>query len=210
MAANHVAKDVHFGHAVVLPQGDQHASCPAVVLLGVLLAAWLAACTSWKTQHEPLQIVVAEKEPKTIRVTTVQGDTHVIREPLIRADTLYGWFEAETEGDGSWETVPISNGWAAIPTDDVLRVEVRESNTGRTVLLASLLVVGASIAIAAAVSSEAPPPPSRPSTCQGCDASCPLVYSWDGEGWRLDSGTFGGAIFQPLARTDVDNLDPGD
>jgi hypothetical protein len=37
--------------------------------------------------------------------------------------------------------------------------------------------------------------------------SCPLVYSWDGKNWRLDSGTFGGAIVRALARTDVDNLD---
>lgn len=37
--------------------------------------------------------------------------------------------------------------------------------------------------------------------------SCPLVYSWDGTTWRLDSGTFGGAIVRALARTDVDNLD---
>jgi hypothetical protein len=37
--------------------------------------------------------------------------------------------------------------------------------------------------------------------------SCPLVYSWDGTNWRLDSGTFGGAIVRALARTDVDNLD---
>jgi hypothetical protein len=36
--------------------------------------------------------------------------------------------------------------------------------------------------------------------------SCPLVYSWGGREWRLDSGTFGGAITRGLARTDVDNL----
>jgi hypothetical protein len=33
------------------------------------------------------------------------------------------------------------------------------------------------------------------------------VYSWDGAHWRLDSGTFGGAIVRALERTDVDNLD---
>ncbi|HEU5303907.1 MAG TPA: hypothetical protein VFU40_04620, partial [Gemmatimonadales bacterium] len=44
----------------------------------------------------------------------------------------------------------------------------------------------------------APPPPP--------EVSCPLVYSWDGAGWRLDSGTFGGAIAPALARTDLDNL----
>ena len=38
-------------------------------------------------------------------------------------------------------------------------------------------------------------------------SSCPLVYSWDGKHWRLDSGTFGGAIVRALTRTDVDNLD---
>jgi hypothetical protein len=37
--------------------------------------------------------------------------------------------------------------------------------------------------------------------------SCPFVYSWDGKHWRLDSGTFGGAIVRALRRTDVDNLD---
>jgi hypothetical protein len=34
-----------------------------------------------------------------------------------------------------------------------------------------------------------------------------LVYSWDGQRWLLDSGTFGGAFLQPLSRTDLDNLD---
>jgi len=38
-------------------------------------------------------------------------------------------------------------------------------------------------------------------------SSCPLVYSWDGKHWRLDSGTFGGAIVRALTRSDFDNLD---
>lgn len=55
----------------------------------------------------------------------------------------------------------------------------------------------------------------RPSRCSYFDTdnggsdqtySCPLVYSWDGQRWRLDSGTFGGAIMPALARTEVDNL----
>ncbi|NJD09907.1 MAG: hypothetical protein FIB01_05490 [Gemmatimonadetes bacterium] len=37
--------------------------------------------------------------------------------------------------------------------------------------------------------------------------SCPTVYSWDGAQWRIDSGTFGGAIAQGLTRTDIDNLE---
>ena len=52
------------------------------------------------------------------------------------------------------------------------------------------------------VGMSAPPP--------GTDwgiGSCPLVYSWDGRRWRLDSGTFGGALAPALARTDVDLLE---
>ena len=37
-------------------------------------------------------------------------------------------------------------------------------------------------------------------------SSCPLVYSWDGAAWHLDSGTFGGAIARGLTRTDVDEI----
>ncbi len=44
-------------------------------------------------------------------------------------------------------------------------------------------------------------------TVGSCEFSCPLVYSWDGRDWRLDSGTFGGAIMPALQRTDLDNLD---
>jgi hypothetical protein len=38
-------------------------------------------------------------------------------------------------------------------------------------------------------------------------SSCPLVYSWDGRNWRLDSGTFGGGIVRALEKSDIDNLD---
>ena len=37
--------------------------------------------------------------------------------------------------------------------------------------------------------------------------SCPYIYSYDGKNYRLDSETFGGAIFKAAQRTDVDNLD---
>lgn len=38
-------------------------------------------------------------------------------------------------------------------------------------------------------------------------ASCPFVYSFNGEKYVLDSETFGGAIFKAAQRTDWDNLD---
>ncbi len=39
------------------------------------------------------------------------------------------------------------------------------------------------------------------------DASCPLVYSFDGKKYILDSETFSGAIFKAAQRSDWDNLD---
>ena len=37
--------------------------------------------------------------------------------------------------------------------------------------------------------------------------SCPYIYSYDGNNYRLDSETFGGAIFKAAQKTDIDNLD---
>lgn len=42
---------------------------------------------------------------------------------------------------------------------------------------------------------------------QGSFGSCPRIYSWSGEGWRLDSGTYGLSYFEAAPRTDFDRLD---
>lgn len=90
-----------------------------------------------------------------------------------------------------------------VPLTDVRRVEIRSANP----LVTGLVFVGVTALIVAAVTSGNSS--SKTTGNYGSDmdlSSCPAVYSWDGEAWRLDSGTFGGAFLEPLARTDVDNL----
>jgi hypothetical protein len=84
-------------------------------------------------------------------------------------------------------------------------------NGGKTALLVAGLGVTAMVVIAAANCCGPDFKPAPPSGGSGGGDgypgySCPLVYSWDGTSWRLDSGTFGGAVAPALARTDVDNL----
>jgi len=165
------------------------AQLAAIAAVGPLASG----CMTWKTQSAAPEQVLAEKTPDRVRVTRPDGSTMELVHPLIVGDTLAG-----TRLGSSGTT---SNSRIAIPLSDVQSVSIRQVNAGRTALLIGGLGVTAIAVIAAATTDEpkpAPPPPEH--------VSCPLVYSWDGTTWRLDSGTFGGAIAPALARTDVDNL----
>jgi hypothetical protein len=144
-----------------------------------------------------------------VRVRRHGGETLVLVAPRIVNDTLHGSVRANE----TWDP--------AIPLSDIESVEVQRYSAGRTAVLiaaAGASAIAAGVAIAAANSGSSggssSPPPSSTGTgggqcgIMGCGQfSCPLVYSWDGARWRLDSGTFGGAITRGLQRTDVDNLD---
>lgn len=159
------------------------------------LAAVLAAgCTRWSVRDSPPGVVLRTDRPEQMRLTLADGARVELRSPRLSGDSLLG---LSTHG------VRL-----AVPTDEVRQVEVRTTNTAGTVALVGLGVGAVLVAIAAASGGdddgpETPPPPYDPNE----PWSCPLVYSWDGEAWRLDSGTFGGAVARPLARTDVDGLE---
>ena len=80
-------------------------------------------------------------------------------------------------------------------------------------------IVGATLGavlVAAAVVAASSPRAARPAAARGRAqngaggggiGSCPRVYSWDGAGWKLDSGTFGVSYFEAAPRTDFDRLD---
>ena len=173
---------------------------PAQLAAIVIVSPLANSCTTWKTEPAAPQYVLAGKTWDRVRVTRPDGSTIEVVHPLIAGDTLVG------SRAGSSATAADSR--IAIPLSDLRSVAVRRVSAGRTVLLIGGLGLSA-IVIAAAATDVTPspslPPPSNPPT-GGPGYSCPLVYSWDGTTWRLDSGTFGGAIAPALVRTDVDNL----
>lgn len=176
--------------------------------IALLLAALtLGGCMTWRSATIPTRTLLASQTETVVRVRRHGGEKLVLLAPRITGDTLHGSLPHGSEYGGSWDV--------AIPLADVEGVEVERISAGGTMLL--LAAVGATaVAVVAAISGgsnepvrQPSPPPSGPScTGQGCfQFSCPLVYSWDGTRWRLDSGTSGGAITRGLQRTDVDNLD---
>ena len=174
----------------------------AVALLLAVLT--LGGCMTWRPATLPPRTLLAGAQETVVRVWGRAGGPVVLRTPVIIGDSLVG-----TAPDSTWMAR------TAIALSDITRVEVQRVDAGRTTLLVAALGATA-VAVAAAVgsnsggSSSPPPPPPSGNGCGplGCGSiSCPLVYSWDGTRWRLDSGTFGGAITRGLQRTDVDNLD---
>jgi hypothetical protein len=105
------------------------------------------------------------------------------------------------EGDSLTALAWMGGPRRAVALADIRQVEVQRISATKTTLLTVGLGITTLIVVAAVAAAAEDPQPSQEVT------SCPLVYSWDGEAWRLDSGTFGGAILPSLARTDVDNLD---
>ncbi len=158
-----------------------------------IMAGLVAGCTRWKTQDIAPEQVIAEKKPKLIRVTRADYSVVLLEAPHIVADSLIGM--ARAEGNQALRL----RRRVALPLEEIRMIEVHEIDGGRTALLVAGIGLTVIAVVAAATKDDPPPPPSD-------HVSCPLVYSWDGEDWLLDSGTFGGAITRAAARTDVDNL----
>jgi len=178
------------------PRVQPRASAPRRTLSGVLGAIALLGCTHWAGQNLPADRLIQSKNPDRIRVTRAGGQRTVLIGPRISGDSLVGMID-----NGG------SHSRGGIALADVRSVEVRRVDAVATVALAAGVgVTAAVIAAAASGGSDSPPSDGSGTPCDYC-VSCPLVYSWDGADWRLDSGTFGGAIVRALQRTDVDNLD---
>jgi hypothetical protein len=152
---------------------------------------------SWKAQ--PVSPEAVAGQPDLFRVTLASGTKIIVASPTIVGDSLIG---AAASSDSTRNLERL-----AYALSEVQSVEVQRVNAGKTALLIAGVGVTA-VAVIAAATSDGPLGSSGSSSGGGgtYGASCPLVYSWDGSSWRLDSGTFGGAVAPALARTDVDNL----
>ncbi|MGW8282271.1 MAG: hypothetical protein ACWGON_03120 [Gemmatimonadota bacterium] len=172
-------------------------------LLPFATALWLgtASCTSWKTVKPPVVSTLKSKQPDKVRVTMPDGSEFEVVGPRIVADSLIGVAPVTRDSN--------ENPRIAVALGDVRGVEVNETDAVKTVGL--LIGLGTLVALGVAIASYDDSwswGGNSGSSSSGSDTqfSCPLVYSWDGDDWRLDSGTFGGAILEPLARTDIDGL----
>lgn len=181
-----------------LPSGDNgmplYTDRRSVVSLTVVVTLLVAACTHWGRTSPPYEKHLQPDDPHRVRIQLTDGSQIILDSARVERDSLIGQVELSgPTGEEDGQSVRT-----ALPLSRVHQLEIRRVNVGGTVLLvaAGALIVGTSIAAAA---SEQPAPADSIQTC-------PLAYSWDGEAWRLDSGTFGGAIMAPLARTQVDRL----
>jgi hypothetical protein len=88
------------------------------------------------------------------------------------------------------------------PLDQVLQVRVARS--GHATLIGTLVgvAVDAAIVVAALGSPSESAYVAPSSEGKGSGSSCPLVASFDGSRWILDSKTFGDSIFPAAQRTD--------
>jgi hypothetical protein len=168
----------------------------SVGLSALMLASTLEGCTAWHSRPLEPAMFTAEKPPSEVRVTLVGGRRITLGSPALSGDSLIG-----VEYNAYQPSNPPAR--VALPLAEVSEVAVRQGAPGRT----TLLVLGIGVGVLLVAASAAYSGSSGSSNYPGGYGSCPFVYSWDGKDWRLDSGTFGGAIMRTLARTDVDNLD---
>jgi hypothetical protein len=157
----------------------------------VMMVSVFASCTTWKIQPESAVSVVENKRPSQVRLNLRNGTQVEMFRPVIEKDQVVGSSEAPRFG----RTYNIS-----VPVADVVSIELSSVHAGKT--FGAVVLVGLSaLAVAALVALSEPTP------VMTGQWSCPLVYSLNNGEWKLDSGTFGGAIMPSLRRTDVDNLD---
>jgi hypothetical protein len=94
----------------------------------LLLLLWLPACHSWRVPGVAPAAYVEQQHPARVRLST---DTNRVQldHPWVRADTIVGtrWI-ATNAGLMRVDTV-------AVPGPQISRMEVRKSDTGKTLLL---------------------------------------------------------------------------
>jgi hypothetical protein len=134
------------------------------------------------------------KQPGRLRIVRQNGSRVELVHPVIEHDSVAG-------GDASAKDVADSlKPRVAVALADIRAVEISEIDAPRTILL-----VGAVGVLIAAMISASSQPTYKPTS--DTLHSSPLVYSWDGERWWLESGTYAGAIARGVAGTDVTLLE---
>jgi hypothetical protein len=155
-------------------------------LAAVLVLLGVASCGMKSISREDWGAITPDAK---IRVTTLDGAQADLTGVVVLEDALHG-------------RPLLEERQVRIPLDSVEFVEAEGRNLVWPILSA-IAAAGVTIAIiqARGKSDEAPPP------TQVGSNSCPFIYSFDGDGYRLDSETFAGAITRGVQRADLDNLE---
>lgn len=160
----------------------------------VVLVCYLSACTAWHTQSAtPREVMTTQRE--RVRIVRQDGSRVDLLQPVIYNDSVVGR-DASARG-----MVDSLKPRVAIALADVGAVELHGIDAPRTILLVG--AVGVLIAVAAAFYN----PGLGWNSSDTSIHSSPLVYSWAGHAWQLESGTYAGAIAPGVAGTDVTLLE---
>jgi len=207
-----------------MPAATNHPAEPEVVmlsrgrvpalLLGCGAALALAGCTAWKASHAAPDQLIANKHPHEIRITLADKRHFKMSYPSVRNDSLVGYSGGADKESSFVADLPWKYPRMSFALADVRGLEVHHVDALRTTLL--IVGIGATITLIVGIIVMATMDPiglggdwsgGSGGSGGGEYGSCPRLSSWDGERWHLDSGTYGGAILEPLRRTDVDELE---
>jgi len=117
----------------------------SLVLLPVLLAQ-VSGCAEWMNYQQPPGEVLASRSPEKVRVTRADGQREEVHAPRVVNDTLLGYRHGPGAGEQSRNPI------VRIPVSEIDRMEVRQTNTGGTILLVGLGVAMVAVTVAAASS----------------------------------------------------------
>lgn len=177
-----------------------------VGLVLLVVVPYLTGCTTW----QPIRLDsdrFKDKPPAVVRVTLLDGRKITLQRPCIVRDSLLTEGTPPRTSYDEWRTIQPDPPY--IPLRTIGRAEAQNSNAVGTFLLVGVgFAAILAIAFAASMNDFMDGGWGGGGGSGGGDyaGSCPLIDSWTGDRWVLDSGTFGGAIFPALTRTDLDNL----
>jgi hypothetical protein len=176
---------------------------------GILVLAFVtfltSGCTTWRPTDSAPRELLAKNAQITMRVTAAGAEPVTLSTISVVGDTLYGHTHRRPAGlsytgnEGFYRV--------AVPHEAIQLIEIWKTDAAKTTLvIATVSLTIAAILIAVALDdgdSDPPPRNDNPSWL-----SCPIILCADESGvWRIDSGTYAGAIMPALARRDVDNLE---
>ena len=105
------------------------------VLVPLMAVSLLSACTRWKVQEMAPAQVVTEKEPGKVRLTMLDGDKIVLRNPWVSDGEIVDYWAERSDT-------------LRVPTDSVARIEIRETDVlAIEIVVTSVLLLAAGVVI---------------------------------------------------------------